>query len=150
MKCVFCGHEFSQEELRSACGSCVFKKKCELVRCPQCHYEMAADPAWFKSLIAKRTAGDGRVQNNSLLHDTNRAKGPCLPLSLLQASQKGIISHVHATDHGTWQKIIAMHLLPGTEVELLQNFPSYVFRIGRSQFAVDETIASIVYVSTLS
>lgn len=150
MKCSFCGHEFGEEEIKFSCDQCIFKKNCELVRCPNCHYEMVADPAWFKSLRAKRTE---YVEGLQTPRATGRGSGEgpsisnqCVSLAFLEVAQKGIISHVQAKAHGDWQKIIAMHLLPGTEIELTQKFPSYVFRIGRSQFAIDESLASIVYV----
>jgi DtxR family Mn-dependent transcriptional regulator len=40
-----------------------------------------------------------------------------------------------------------MGALPKTEITLLQKFPSYVFKIARSQFAVDKELASCIYVS---
>ena len=42
--------------------------------------------------------------------------------------------------------MMAMGVLPGMEISLLQNFPSYLFKVGNSQFAVDETIANEIFV----
>ena len=44
------------------------------------------------------------------------------------------------------QKLIAMGIMPGALVKLIQKFPSYVFEAGHTQFAVDEQIADSIYV----
>jgi DtxR family Mn-dependent transcriptional regulator len=44
------------------------------------------------------------------------------------------------------EKIMAMGVLPGVDVHLDRRFPSYVFQVGHSQFAVDEEIAGDIYV----
>lgn len=44
------------------------------------------------------------------------------------------------------QKLMAMGVLPGTSIELIRRFPAYVFQVDYSQFAVDEEIASDIYV----
>ena len=42
--------------------------------------------------------------------------------------------------------MIAMGVLPNTRILLIQKFPSYVFQIGKSQFAIDKELAGNVYV----
>jgi DtxR family Mn-dependent transcriptional regulator len=44
------------------------------------------------------------------------------------------------------QKLIAMGIMPGALIRLVQKFPSYVFEAGYTQFAVDEQIADSIYV----
>ena len=43
-------------------------------------------------------------------------------------------------------KIMAMGALPGMSVTLIQKFPSYVFQLGHSQFAVDKNLAEQIRV----
>ena len=68
------------------------------------------------------------------------------PLSRLIPGQKGKVAYVHAPEIEQLQKLMAMGVLPGAPVELVQSFPSYVFRVRQSQFAVDADIASAIYV----
>jgi small GTP-binding protein len=35
---------------------------------------------------------------------------------------------------------------PGSDLELLQNFPSYIFKVGHSQFAVDDSLAREIHI----
>lgn len=69
-----------------------------------------------------------------------------MPLTELDIDKKAKISYLHTSDNSSLQKIIAMGALPTMEISLIQKFPSYVFRIGKSQFAVDKELASSIYV----
>jgi len=68
------------------------------------------------------------------------------PLSLLAQGQKGKIAYVYAPESRKLQKLIAMGILPGAPLSLIQGFPSYVFQAGQTQFAVDKEIADAIYV----
>jgi DtxR family Mn-dependent transcriptional regulator len=70
------------------------------------------------------------------------------PLRDLKAGQSGHIAYIHAAGPDHTQKLMAMGVLPGVPIRLLQRSPSYVFEAGFSQFAVDEEIASDIYVRT--
>lgn len=67
-------------------------------------------------------------------------------LSELELDRKATISHLETQDKVMLQKIIAIGALPGTDIKLIQKFPSYVFQIGKSQFAIDKELASCIYV----
>lgn len=69
-----------------------------------------------------------------------------MPLSELEINKKAKISYLHTKDRSILQKIIAMGTLPKTEIILIQKFPSYLFKIGKSQFAIDKELASHIYV----
>jgi hypothetical protein len=54
MKCTFCGHEFNEHEAQAGCTACGIAKKCDLIKCPNCNFEMAPEPKWIKKLKALR------------------------------------------------------------------------------------------------
>jgi len=68
------------------------------------------------------------------------------PLSQLMPGQQGKVAYVYAPEAARMQKLIAMGIMPGALIKLLQKFPSYVFEAGYAQFAVDEQIADSIYV----
>lgn len=68
------------------------------------------------------------------------------PLSQLAQGQKGKVAYIYAPESSQLQKLMAMGILPGVPIGLIQSFPSYVFQSGQSQFAVDEDIANTIYV----
>jgi len=51
VKCAFCGTEFDEETAVHACRSCTFfGTGCKRVKCPNCGYEMAAEPGFVRRL----------------------------------------------------------------------------------------------------
>ena len=72
------------------------------------------------------------------------------PLSELKSGQKGKVVYLQVEDHNVLKKLMAMGILPGRTITLIQRFPSFVFSIGKTQVAVDKDIASNIYVRTES
>ncbi|MBT9143630.1 MAG: Iron-dependent repressor IdeR [Dehalococcoidia bacterium] len=68
------------------------------------------------------------------------------PLSQLSQGQEGKVAYIYAPESGQLQKLMAMGVLPGTPISLIQSFPSYVFQVRQTQFAVDKKIADSIYV----
>jgi hypothetical protein len=54
MKCSLCGIEFDEKKAQAACSGCNLVKKCELIRCPNCNFEMVPEPEWIKKLKDRR------------------------------------------------------------------------------------------------
>ena len=68
------------------------------------------------------------------------------PLSQLAQGQKGKIAYIYAPESNKLQKLMAMGILPEAPISLIQSFPSYVFQVRQTQFAVDKEIADAIYV----
>lgn len=68
------------------------------------------------------------------------------PLSAVKPGRSGTIAYLNTQEPRELQKMMGMGILPGMPVELIQDFPSYVFRVHHSQFAVDKELASRIYV----
>ena len=67
-------------------------------------------------------------------------------LSQLIPGQAGKVAYIHTNEPGQLQKLTGMGILPGAPISVLQDFPSYVFQIRQTQFAVDKEIAGSIYV----
>ncbi|MCL4369066.1 MAG: metal-dependent transcriptional regulator [Actinobacteria bacterium] len=74
--------------------------------------------------------------------------GPQLvaPLSALKPGRGGTIAYLNTQEPRELQKLMSMGILPGMPIDLIQDFPSYVFRLHHSQFAVDKDLAGRIYV----
>jgi DtxR family transcriptional regulator, Mn-dependent transcriptional regulator len=91
-------------------------------------------------------------------HDKPIPPGPCckaaaeqtgkeiLSLGHLRPGQSGRIAYVQTSEARKLHKMMAMGVLPGKEIRLIQGFPSYVFQVGHSQFAVDQEMAHTIHV----
>jgi len=67
-------------------------------------------------------------------------------LTELKAGERGEIAYLSATDAGKMQKLMSMGVLPGSDLEVTRTFPSYIFKVGHSEFAVDDELAREIFV----
>jgi len=80
--------------------------------------------------------------------DQARAEGDLgvVPLTEFKSGQEGEIAYIQTDDSKKMQKLMAMGVLPGNRIILLQAFPSYIFRVGYSEFAIDSNLAKEIFV----
>jgi len=69
-----------------------------------------------------------------------------VPMSQLRPGEEGVIAYIHSGDSEKLKKLMAMGILPGEEVDLERRFPSFVFNVGFSRYAVDEGMASAIFI----
>jgi DtxR family Mn-dependent transcriptional regulator len=85
-------------------------------------------------------------QGNCCKSRKRKLESLVMPLSELRKGQRGEIAYIHTADRKMLKKIMAMGALPGLSITLTQRFPSYVFQIGESRFAVDKNVAEQIQV----
>jgi len=68
------------------------------------------------------------------------------PLSALEEGERGTIAYLHMSERGKVERLLALGVLPGQPIALLQRFPSYLFRVGQTEVAVDAELASHICV----
>lgn len=68
------------------------------------------------------------------------------PLAALKPGHGGCVAYLNTTDPKRAQMMLAMGLAPGARIKLLSSFPSLLFQLGETQFAVDKEIAREIYV----
>jgi DtxR family Mn-dependent transcriptional regulator len=80
--------------------------------------------------------------------DEARAQGDLgiVPLTEFKSGQEGEIAYILTEDNKKMQKLMAMGVLPGNKITLVQSFPSYIFRVGYSEFAIDTNLAREIFV----
>ena len=80
--------------------------------------------------------------------DEARAQGDLgiVPLTEFKSGQDGEIAYIQTEDNKKMQKLMAMGVLPGNKITLVQSFPSYIFRVGYSEFAIDTNLAKEIFV----
>ncbi|NOZ03148.1 MAG: metal-dependent transcriptional regulator [FCB group bacterium] len=64
----------------------------------------------------------------------------------LEKGSKGIVAFLHIQNSNKLQKLMAMGILPGIQIEIVQKFPSYVFKVGQTYIALDKEMARAVLV----
>src|SRR3989338_5361628 len=133
MKCTFCGYVFDPACALVTCQGCFLKKGCDLIQCPNCRFELVAEPRKestsekTKEMIEAGIAGEAAITQLDVNKDT-------------------VVTRLNAPDRGAMRKLIAMGVLPGTKIRLIQKFPSYVFQCGYDRFTLDEELAALILV----
>jgi DtxR family Mn-dependent transcriptional regulator len=72
-----------------------------------------------------------------------------ITLKELSPQEAGKISYINTHDQEALKKLIAMGILPGNQIKLLHRFPSFVFEMNNSSFAIDKDLAENIYVLLL-
>ncbi len=67
------------------------------------------------------------------------------PLSELEPGNEGKIAYMTTQKHRRMQKLMAMGVLPGVTIKLIQSFPSFVIQIEGTQIALDKEIAEEIF-----
>jgi DtxR family Mn-dependent transcriptional regulator len=70
-------------------------------------------------------------------------------LAELAAGDQGTIAYLSSQQPEIVQKLMALGVLPGAPIHLVQSFPSFVFSVGQTQVAVDTALARGIYVRRL-
>ncbi|HUH11568.1 MAG TPA: FeoA family protein [Longimicrobiales bacterium] len=69
-----------------------------------------------------------------------------VPLTSLAPGRFGTVSCLQEPGGARATRLAAMGVLPGVRIGLVQRWPSFVFRLGWSEFAVDEAMADHIRV----
>lgn len=138
LTCPFCGFEFERAD--SLCGhGCPLGAACHLARCPVCEYEFPEKPAtvsWLRRLLGKTEAtppplcpGDGM-----------------LTVKDLRPGELGEVLGLAGDSPARRNNLAVFGLIPGSEVRLVQRYPSFVLRVGETVLALDREVAGDIVV----
>ena len=67
-------------------------------------------------------------------------------LADVKKGTKGRVAYLYTGDNKKLGKLMTMGILPGVPVEVVQTFPTHVFKIGHMQVAVDREMAGDVFI----
>lgn len=69
-----------------------------------------------------------------------------IKITELKAGEKCRVITLDTSNAKRLQILLSMGILPGRNVTILQTFPSNIFQVGQTQYAVDNNIANAIYV----
>ena len=73
-----------------------------------------------------------------------------VPLEELSPQAIGKVSYIGTQDQEALKKLLSMGILPGNRIKLLHRFPSFVFEMDKSTFAIDKELAKHIYILLLN
>lgn len=74
------------------------------------------------------------------------AEGEIMAMTVLPVNQEGCVSSIDVRCREKLQVMMAMGIVPGVRVKMIQTFPSILFEAGYSQFAIDKEMAGSISV----
>lgn len=77
---------------------------------------------------------------------TERGVQEDVPLTLLGEGVRARVVRLDQPGSQGTAQLVALGVLPGAEVTLLQRYPAFVMRIGHTEFAVDDQLARRIHV----
>jgi Fe2+ transport system protein FeoA len=144
MKCSFCGFEFLEQDAHS-CSSCPLKISCGKIQCPNCGYEMPKENFFWKRFRHRKRGSAGKKKRHQ--GQLQRAgHGQEIMLTELEEGETAVVSRIKTTDTAILNKLMALGILPGMKVTMIQKFPSFVFQVGNTRVTADEEITGSVLV----
>ncbi len=87
-------------------------------------------------------AGGERAGEGCPSHPSN-----FLSVADLAAGEEAWVVEINYQDPRQLRKLLAVGILPGTRITLLQHFPVYVLQVGWTKIALDKRLAQAVWVS---
>ncbi|HYN23144.1 MAG TPA: FeoA family protein [Thermoanaerobaculia bacterium] len=137
LTCPLCGFEFERTD--SLCGhGCPLGAACNLARCPVCEYEFPGKPvsvSWLRRLLGKTEEPPPACPGDGLLTAKDLRPGDL-------AEVLGLAGESPSRRNN----LAVFGLVPGSEVRLLQRYPSFVLRIGETVLALDTEVAGAIVV----
>ncbi len=74
------------------------------------------------------------------------ARAASAPLTSLPEGTRGQVRYLDQVESQGTAHLIALGVLPGAELTLLQRYPAFVLRMGNAEFAVDSELAGRIHV----
>lgn len=84
----------------------------------------------------------GRLARRDSSHPAEKG----IPLTRLKTGTRAVVLAFSETSPHDRNKLMALGVMPGASIHLLQRFPSYVVAIGYTQLALDKETAAMIYV----
>lgn len=69
-----------------------------------------------------------------------------ISIAKMKNGEEGIIAELDTKDDSILRKLMAMGILPGMNLKMIQTYPTFVFQVGYTQLAVDKEIAFVILV----
>ncbi|HET9225473.1 MAG TPA: FeoA family protein [Thermoanaerobaculia bacterium] len=137
MTCPLCGFGFERTDSLCSHG-CPLGAACHLARCPICEYEFPEKPAavsWLRRLLGRPGEEPSPCPGEGML----TAKD-------LRPGELGEVLNLTGESPSRRNNLAVFGLVPGSEVRLLQRYPSFVIRIGETVLALDREVAGDIVV----
>lgn len=75
-----------------------------------------------------------------------RGAPAAVPLTRLAEGRRAVVTELLDAADPAAAHLVAVGVLPGAELTLVQRYPSFIFQVGHTEFAVDAQLAARIVV----
>src|SRR6056297_1022377 len=103
----------------------------------------------FNLLAANRMIPFIIPKTNTNMYDSNRGYPTPqeeITLDRLKKGETGMVERLDTSNSKNLQKLLAMGIVPGRIIRVLQTYPAYILQIDRTQAAMDRGLARRIIV----
>jgi DtxR family Mn-dependent transcriptional regulator len=79
-------------------------------------------------------------------HRRMELRAAVVPLVDMKPKESGVVAYLSSRKTDVVQKLMALGVLPGIAVRVIQTFPSIVAQFGQTQVALDQSLAGDIYI----
>jgi Fe2+ transport system protein FeoA len=142
LTCPLCGFEFERTDALCHHG-CPLGAACHLARCPVCEYEFPETlPAgsWLRKLFGKKQAAE----------IPPIPKDGFLTVRDLKGGDLAEVLCLGGDSAARRNNLAVFGLVPGSEIRVIQRYPSYVIGVGETVLALESDVAGDIVVRRAS
>jgi len=139
LTCPFCGFEFAKADTLCHHG-CPLGKSCQLIRCPSCQYEFAEKPravSWLHETFRK------------LRRPLSDLPAHLVSVRDLKGGEQARVLCLGGGSPGRHNNLAVFGVVPGAEIQVIQQRPTPVIRVGETELALDAAIAREILVERI-
>lgn len=141
LTCPFCGFEFSADDTMCRHG-CPLGSSCGLIRCPNCRYEFAETPRTVTLL-------GGWLKRKRKQPEPRQLPENVVAVGDLERGEHARVVCLGAGSSQRHNNLAVFGVVPGAMVELIQQRPSCVLRVGETELGLDPEIAREILVERI-
>jgi Fe2+ transport system protein FeoA len=138
--CLICGYRFNPVE-RDACGPCPLKKGCAFVCCPACGYGMVDLEHSRLIKLGSRIAGGLRI---AWRHGRRTRE---ITLADVPPGSRAHVEALNGLPTSQHEQLQAYGISTGHWVDVVQQAPVTVVRVGNTDLAFERAIARSIHVT---
>jgi ferrous iron transport protein A len=149
MRCQLCSFEFDEKAM-SCHASCSLNKNCAVICCPNCgHQSVDESRSKLAQILRQKLQRRPHGQHDPRATHAIQPPGAWCRLSDLKPGQSATVMAIESQNAGRLERLSIYGIVPGCELTLEQQRPTFVARVGFTELSFEREIADEILIEKL-